>query len=321
LRLAALFFLAAASPALASKPFGDCPSRHPLDPWSRKTEPGVTVRCGPSKIQKVPGQCAMLTVEPEGGKAWTAWANEDPPSSVRTFNRGELLVVGDPTLRLYTRETRDRDKRVGRQPPGARLLSGLTMDARDKLPNPTCADAPIIRDMRLDGTEHLIVSIVQQTPERKRAPSVELRVNIADGTMSQLDFGESVRDLPAGVLTEPVFPSTGPRFEKCGTPSGRPAPTPSAPSVATALAPAPAVPSPVDLDRPLPEAKDPVRMAEAPKPEGPPSDRPTAQATFGARPMRGYKPRSDDSLCASAPAVPLVLLAALALRRRRAAAR
>lgn len=319
MRLAATLALLAALPAVASRPGLVCVIQGPLQPWSKATELDVTVRCGPSKIQKVPGDCAMFTVEPKGGTPWTAWANEDHPRTVRTFKRGELLVVGDRSIRIYTRQTPHKDSRVAPPPPTANLLVELTMEERERLGEDPCGNRAYVKDIQLDGDDHLLVSVYQSKLDssRRAYPAAQVRVAIADGTMSRPATVNGERQPQAAVVpdkaeTGPLFPSDQPRFEKCGTTSGPREPPPS--TVATA-----APTAAVDLDRPLPEAKDIARTEK--KAEGPPADRPTAQSNFGKKPMRGYKGRDDDSLCSSAPAVPLMLLAALALRRRRDGAR
>jgi hypothetical protein len=172
-----------AAPARAFKP-ALCPSA-PLKPWSKVTEKGVTVRCGPSKIKRIPGDCAMLTVSPRGAKPWTTWALEDRPGTVRTFKKGELLVVGTNELRFVTRATRDKDSRVGALPPTAKLYSELDGEERQRVPSWKCDG--MVRSVSLDGEDHLLVRIHQASSETGQAfAPVELRIAIADGSMRRI---------------------------------------------------------------------------------------------------------------------------------------
>lgn len=256
----------------------------PLEPYEVTTEPGVRVRCGPSKVKKVPGLCAMFTVSPRGANPWTAWANEDPPETVRTLRRGELLVVGDRELRLYTRTTRDKDSRTGALPATAKLLSALEMSERDLLPRA----GQSVKDLRLDGEGHLIVRVAQvryPDPSSDRGATrlepVEVRVAIADGTM------------------ERVAPPRAQQSEDVVQDAAAP-PAPPAPTV-----------------RAAPEAP-PEPAARAPG-AGPPPDRPTADPNFGKKGLKGYRPKGESSWgCSAVFSPPAALLAALAalLRRR-----
>lgn len=275
----------------------------PLEPYEVSTERGVTVRCGPSKIKKVPGQCAMLTVSPPAGKPWTAWANEDAPDTVRTLQRGEVLVVGDRELRIYTRSTRDKDSRTGALPPTARLLSALEMSERERLPRP--GHLRSVKGLRADGDGHFIARVAQVRyadgeGDRVAATldSIELRVAIDDGSVAR------VTPLP------PLLPPHDERpVAKYGmSPNGIP---PPGPMVAAPTAPAP--PPPPPAERVLPETP--------PVAPGPPPERPTADPNFGQKGLKGYRPKGESSWGCSAvtggPALALLALAALARRRVR----
>ena len=218
--LIALTFSATA--AFAGHPNVTCVIEGPQQPWTKKTELDVTVRCGPSKIAKVPGDCAMFYIEPRGGVAWTAWANEDPARTVRTFRKGELLVVGDRSIRIYTRNTHNKDKRVGPMPPGANPLSELTMEERERLGAPLCPTAAIIKDVRLDGPDHLILVVPQKglDSSRREFPPVLIRVAIADGSMTRL-----TKPVPSAPLETDVAPPP-PEPAKAEAPASTPEPVP-----------------------------------------------------------------------------------------------
>jgi hypothetical protein len=227
--LALLLWCAAATAGATVREEADCPNA-PLSSWKETTEPGVSVRCGPSKNKRIPGDCAMLTVSPPGAKPWTAWANEDPPQSVRTLKRGELLVVGFGELRLFTRTTRNKDSRVGALPPTARLLSELSWDERSRLPLPRCPTTPILDDVSTDGEGHLLVKVLQfehGIGTRKALAPVKLRVTIADGTIAR------VTPLPRAAPVPPPAPTPPPvavEPEPPPAPDTRPADRPTAPT-------------------------------------------------------------------------------------------
>lgn len=133
------WFPLAALVALAPHPSEAC-KPGPVRPWTRSTEPGVTVRCTGEQLGTY-DSCDTLIVEGPNGLAWSTDVGRRERIAdhhVWTFRGGALLIAGGISPRLLTPETaKGPPPRKGskpREPKTVDLAAALTRAEKDRLP-------------------------------------------------------------------------------------------------------------------------------------------------------------------------------------------